>query len=119
MAWGSGPDSSDPQQFAADMDLVSRVRQSKTLLEIAGDLGRLKELLAGKRKNGYTYGRGEKYTLELGGDINRALSSEFALLALPATSAPLSEKTSKEKPQAVPAPRACLQGERRHHLHAG
>ena len=96
MAWGSGPDSSDPQQFAADMDLVSRVRQSKTLLEIGRYLGRLKELLAGKRKNGYTYGRGEKYTLELGGDINRALSSEFALLALPAT-APLFLKKLQRK----------------------
>ena len=96
MAWGSGPDSSDPQQLAADMDLVSRVRQSKTLLEIGRYLGRLKELLAGKRKNGYTYGRGEKYTLELGGDINRALSSEFALLALPAT-APLFLKKLQRK----------------------
>ena len=39
----------------------------------------------GKRKNGYAYGRGEKYSLELGGDINRAIASEFARLAAPET----------------------------------
>lgn len=48
-------------------------------------LGRLKELMDGKRKNGYAYGRGEKYSLELGGDINRAIASEFAMLAAPET----------------------------------
>lgn len=31
------------------------------------------------------YGRGEKYSLELGGDINRAIASEFAMLAAPET----------------------------------
>ena len=43
------------------------------------------ELMDGKRKNGYAYGRGEKYSLELGGDINRAIASEFAMLAAPET----------------------------------
>ena len=53
--------------------------------EAAGYLGRLKELMDGKRKNGYAYGRGEKYSLELGGDINHAIASEFAMLAAPET----------------------------------
>ena len=52
---------------------------------VARHLGRLKELINGKRKSGYAYGRGEKYTVELGGDINRALGSEFAMLATPET----------------------------------
>ena len=43
-------------------------------MEVARYLGRLKELMDGKRKNGYAYGRGEKYSLELGGDINRAIA---------------------------------------------
>lgn len=60
---------------------MERVCRNKTLLEIARYLGRLKELINGKRKNGYTYGRGEKYSIELGGDINRALDSEFAMLS--------------------------------------
>ena len=50
-------------------------------MEVARYLGRLKELINGKRKNGYTYGRGEKYSIELGGDINRVLGSEFAMLS--------------------------------------
>ena len=54
-------------------------------MEVARYLGRLKELMDGKRKNGYAYGRGEKYSLELGGDINRAIASEFAMLAAPET----------------------------------
>ena len=54
-------------------------------METARYLGRLKELIQGKRKSGYAYGRGEKYSVELGGDINRALGSEFAMLAAPET----------------------------------
>lgn len=83
MAWGCGPDSNDPEKMESDRELVERVSQNKTLMEVARHLGRLKELINGKRRNGYTYGRGEKYSLELGGDINRALGSEFAALAAP------------------------------------
>ena len=86
--WGTGPEDCSPKQRAADLELVARVRQNPTLMEIARYLGRWKELIAAKRRNGYAYGRGEKYTLELGGDLSRALASEFALLATPAT-APL------------------------------
>lgn len=84
-AWGYGPDSNKPEQRAADMELVTRVSRSKTLMDVARHLGRLRELMDGKRKNGYTYGRGEKYSLELGGNINRAIASEFAMLASPET----------------------------------
>ena len=63
LAWGYGPDSHEPEQRAADMELVARVNQSSVLMEVARYLGRLKELMDGKRKNGYAYGRGEKYTL--------------------------------------------------------
>lgn len=85
MAWGYGPDCSEPEQRAADMELAARVSQSSVLLEVARYLGRLKELMDGKRKNGYAYGRGEKYSLELGGDINRAIASEFVMLSMPET----------------------------------
>lgn len=85
MAWGYGSDSNAPEQREADMELVARVGKSKVLMEVARHLGRLKELMDGKRKNGFAYGRGEKYTLELGGNINRALASEFAMVAAPET----------------------------------
>lgn len=85
MAWGYGPDTNESGQKKADMELVARVSQSSVLSEVARYLGRLKELMNGKRKNGYAYGRGEKYSLELGGNINRAITSEFAMLATPAT----------------------------------
>ncbi len=84
-AWGYGPDSNDPEHRKANLELAARVGQSKTLLEVARHLGRLKELMDGKRKNGYVYGRGEKYSLEQGGDVNRAIASEFAMLAAPET----------------------------------
>lgn len=85
MAWGYGPDCNEPEQRTADLELAARVSQSSVLLEVARYLGRLKELMDGKRKNGYAYGRGEKYSLELGGDINRAIASEFVMLAMPET----------------------------------
>lgn len=73
MAWGDGPDSGDPKKMEADRELIKRVCRNKVLMETARYLGRLKELIQGKRKSGYAYGRGEKYSVELGGDINRAL----------------------------------------------
>ena len=84
-AWGTGDTGGDPERMKLDLETLARVRMSPTLREIARHLGRFKEILAQARKNGYAYGRGEKYTLELGGDLNRALSSEFALLAAPET----------------------------------
>ena len=84
-AWGYGPDSHEPEKRAADFALAARVTQSPVLREVARYLGRLKELMDGKRKNGYAYGRGEKYSLELGGDISHAIASEFAMLAAPET----------------------------------
>lgn len=84
-AWGNDDAGSDPERMKLDMDTLAQVRKSPTLREIARHLGRFKEILAQARKNSYTYGRGEKYALELGGDLNRALSSEFALLAVPET----------------------------------
>lgn len=85
-AWGDGADDgADPKRMELRMELLQRVRQSPALREITRYLGRYKELLTKARKNGYAYGRGEKYTLEYGGKLGQALSSEFALLAAPET----------------------------------
>ena len=84
-AWGTGDTESGPEQMKLDMEVLERVRRSQTLMTITRHLGRFKEMLAQARKNGFAYSRGEKYTLELGGDMSRALTSEFSLLALPET----------------------------------
>ena len=59
-------------------------------------LGRFREIIAQGKRNGYAYGRGEKYSLELGNDLSRAISSEFAMLASPQT-VPLFLKKYQQK----------------------
>jgi len=83
-AWGqdSGDDST---KLELDRNIISRVRQSETLKEVTKYLGRFKEIAANARKNGYAYGRGEKYTIEYGRNLNRVLTSGFAPLATPET----------------------------------
>lgn len=110
MSWGTGPDDNDPKSIAADTELVHRVQQSETLMKVARYLGRLKELMEGRQKNGYAYGRGEKYTLELGADLSRALASEFVLLALPETTPLFLQKLQKK---------SLKQYQRREHIHKG
>lgn len=83
-SWGQGGGSS-PEQMKLDRDTVKRVRGSETLKEISKYLGRFKEMMAQTRKTGYAYGRGEKYTLEHGNNLSRVISSEYAMLAVPAT----------------------------------
>jgi uncharacterized protein with von Willebrand factor type A (vWA) domain len=83
-AWGVGDSGTSPEQMELNRAVIERIRQSPTLAEISKFLGRFKEIAAKARKNGYAYGRGEKYTLELGNDLQRVITSEFSLLADPA-----------------------------------
>ncbi|MEG2678831.1 MAG: hypothetical protein RR949_02760, partial [Oscillospiraceae bacterium] len=78
-AWGDDP--ANLQCNALNTDLLERVRKSPALLEVSKYLGRFREIFAQGKKNGYAYGRGEKYSLELGNDLSRAITSELALLA--------------------------------------
>lgn len=82
-SWGN--EASEGELSAVDRELVEKVRNNPQLLDISKYLGRLRELIRQKRKNAYAYGRGEKYALELGNNLSRALSSELALLATPET----------------------------------
>ena len=84
-AWGTYERGTSPEQMKLDRNVVDRVRKSPALAETAKHLGRFREMMAKARKNGYAYGRGEKYSLELGNDLNRVLTSEFSLLAIPET----------------------------------
>jgi uncharacterized protein with von Willebrand factor type A (vWA) domain len=70
---------------ALKQEVLQKVRGNKKLLEIAKHLGRFREILTALRKNSYAFGRGEKYSLELGNDLQRVITSEFALLASPKT----------------------------------
>lgn len=82
-AWGE--DAGNASNLTANKDLVEHVRNSRELMEIARSLGKYRELVVDKRKNGYSYGLGEKYDLTTGNDITNCLSSELALLGNPET----------------------------------
>ena len=82
-AWSDAP--GDMRKTDANAALLERVRDSKTLQDISRYLGRFREIFAQGKRNGYAYGRGEKYALELGNDLSRALTSELAMLAVPET----------------------------------
>ena len=68
-----------------NLALLERVRQSTVLKDISKYLGRFREIFAQSKKNSYAYGRGETYSLELGNNLSRALTSELAMLATPET----------------------------------
>ena len=82
-AWSDEP--GNLTRCPMNTELLRRVRQSKNLVDISRYLGRFREIFAQGKKNGYAYGRGEKYSLELGNDLSKALTSELAMLATPET----------------------------------
>ena len=84
-AWGQEDGGDGESKLELDRAIISRVHQSETLKEVTKYLGRFKEVAANARKNGYAYGRGEKYTIEYGRNLNRVLTAGFATLAAPET----------------------------------
>ena len=82
-AWGD--DAGTMEKNTVNTELLQKVRQNPALLEISKHLGRFREIFAHGKRNGYAYGRGETYALELGNDLSRAIGSEFAMLASPQT----------------------------------
>ena len=82
-AWGNAPGNLEKNE--ANAGLLALVRQSPVLRDISRYLGRFREIFAQGKRNGYAYGRGEKYSLELGRDLSRAITSELAMLASPQT----------------------------------
>ena len=85
-AWGDDPGNLERNEV--NTALLETVRKSSVLKDISKYLGRFRKIFAQGKHNGYAYGRGEKYSLELGNDLSRALTSELAMLASPLT-APL------------------------------
>ena len=82
-SWGNND--SSLKALRQNEELLRRVQSSPRLREIAKYLGRYLEVLDNARKTGYNYGRGDKYDTVLGNDFTRAVSSEYAYLALPET----------------------------------
>ena len=82
-AWSD--DAGTMEKNAVNAELLQKVRQNPTLLDISKRLGRFREIFAQGKRNGYAYGRGETYALELGNNLSRAIGSEFAMLASPQT----------------------------------
>jgi len=80
-AWGSG--SGEMTNNSVNSEILSRVKQSQKLLDIAKFLGRYKEMFCSMRKNSYSFGRGEKFDVEYGNNVTRALTSELSLLSSP------------------------------------
>lgn len=94
-AWGT--DAGEMKCTPVNKDLLQRVKRNEELLRIARSLGKYREIIADKRKNGYAYGRGEKYDLTHGNDINNCLSSELALLGTPETQVLFIRKYEKKQ----------------------
>ncbi len=81
LAWGNGD--VQMQKNPVNTEILKRTSKSNKLRYIAKFLGRYKEMLNSKRLAGYTYGRGEKYDIEYGNNITKALTSEMAMLSTP------------------------------------
>lgn len=81
LAWGDG--NGEMKKNPVNAEILQRTAKSSKLRYIARFLGRYKEMLNSKRLAGFTYGRGEKYDIEYGNNINRALTSELAMLSSP------------------------------------
>lgn len=82
-AWSDDPGKLEKNEV--NEELLAKVRGSDILKNVAKYLGRFREIFAQGKRNGYAYGRGEKYSLELGNDLSKALTSELAMLASPQT----------------------------------
>ena len=63
-AWSDYPGNLEKSE--ANAELLALVRKSPVLRDVAKYLGRFREIFAQGKRNGYAYGRGEKYSLELG-----------------------------------------------------
>lgn len=77
-AWGTGD--GEMKNTLVNRELLSHVKNSSELMQIARSLGKYREILTAKRKNSFAYGLGEKYDITLGNDISNCLSSELSLL---------------------------------------
>lgn len=81
LSWGNGD--KDMKKNEANTELLKRVSASEKLNYVAKFLGRYKDIYSSKQKNGYEFGRGEKYDITTGNNISKAITSELSLLSDP------------------------------------
>lgn len=108
-AWGDG--SGEMKNTPANRELLNYVRNSEMLQKIAAYLGRYREILAAKRQNSFAYGRGEKYDIGFGSDINSCLASELALLGAPETEVLFMRRFQQKKLMQYRKREALIKGE--------
>lgn len=96
-AWSDDPGSRN--RTPIQQELLERVRKNHRLLEISRYLGRFREMFAQGQKNGFAFGRGETYSLELGNNLSRVITSELAMLAHPATIPLFLRKYQSKRPK--------------------
>ena len=82
--WGTG-DGTGKEKAQQNKELLQKLKDNTYLQDVTRQLGRMKEVLSTLRKNAYAHGRGEKFSLTRGRDLQNLLSGELALLASPAT----------------------------------
>lgn len=82
--WGTG-DGTGKEKAQQNKELLQKLKDNTYLQDVTRQLGRMKEVLSALRKNAYAHGRGEKFSLTRGRDLQNLLSGELALLASPAT----------------------------------
>ena len=115
---GLRPDSNDPERRAADLELAARVGKSPTLMEVARYLGRLKELMDGKRKNGYAYAAARSTAWSWAATSTGPLPRSSPCLPR-RRRCRFSCASSSERHSSSTSAGSHLQGKRRHHLYAG
>ena len=84
-AWGDGSGQCGKMDPAAVASLAQRVKKSGRLMGITKLLGHYRQVLERQAKSGYSYGEGEKYDIGQGNKLDRLVTSEYALLAVPET----------------------------------
>lgn len=82
-AWGF--EGTNPETVKHNTELLKKVNSNDKIRSIAKYLGKYREILNNARKNSYAFGIGDKYDITLGNDFTRAVSSEYAYLAMPET----------------------------------
>ena len=82
-AWGNA--SPENMTMETKKEIVDRVKKNRRFELMAKLVGRYREIAAQEMKNDYTYGRGERYDIELGNDLSRLITSEYAYLSMPET----------------------------------
>lgn len=82
--WETG-DGTGKKKAQQNKELLQKLKDNTYLQDVTRQLGRMKEVLSVLQKNAYAHGRGEKFSLTRGRDLQNLLSGELALLASPAT----------------------------------